>query len=122
MTAVHNYPLSTALADARAALCCPKGAPAAELAGHLLMLEMYGNEDEQAYARDFAGDMRHREDLALWLPIIMVPPRRELPPIAPVSRETPVQVIARHRRDWFGIIAASLIFGLALAQLTFGVM
>ncbi len=85
--------LSDALADARAALCFSKRAPAAELAGHLVLLEVYGNEDEQAYARDFAEDQRHRDDLALWLDVVMVPPvpkRDLLPALArPVSHARP---------------------------------
>lgn len=84
--------LSDALADAKSALLFPDHATAAELAGHLMLLEVYGDEDERAYARDFAEDQRHRDDLALWLPVIMVPqvPKRELlPKIAapePVAR------------------------------------
>jgi hypothetical protein len=85
--------LSDLLADAKSALMFPDHAPAAELAGHLMLLEVYGNEDEQAYARDFAADMRHREDLALWLDVVMVPaqPKRDLLPklAPPVSAARP---------------------------------
>jgi len=115
MTAVHTYPLSTALASAKAALCCPHGAPAAELAGHLMILEFYGTEDEQAYARDFASDMRHRDDLALWMDVVMVPPKRDLlPRLAPP--ETPAQVFHRHRKAWPMIGVASVVGAAVLMQ------
>ena len=90
--APRDATMSDLLADARAGLAVPEGATAAELAGHLMLLEVYGDEDERAYARDFAEDQRHRDDLALWLPVIMVPqvPKRDLlPKIAapePVAR------------------------------------
>lgn len=110
--APRDATLSDLLADARAGLAVPEGATAAELAGHLMLLEVYGNEDEQAYARDFAEDQRHRDDLALWLPVIMVPqvPKRDLLPkiAAPVPAARP-GFIRDRIGDVAGLAAVCLI-------------
>lgn len=110
--APRDATLSDLLADARAGLAVPEGATAAELAGHLMLLEVYGNEDERAYARDFAEDQRHRDDLALWLPVIMVPqvPKRDLLPkiAAPVPDARP-GFIRDRIGDVAGLAAVCLI-------------
>lgn len=116
--APRRVTLSDLIADARAALACPKGAPAAELAGHLMLLEVYGNEDEQAYARDFAEDMRHRDDLALWLDVVMVPPKRDaLPKIAaPMPEPSIFAALRKHG------IALVLVGGMAALAVGWAVL
>lgn len=112
--------LSDAMAEAKAALIFPDHAPAAELAGHLILLEVYGNEDEQAYARDFAADQRHRDNLALWLDVVMVPSaqkRDALPALAAPVTKRPGFI----RGELVGVLGLAVICAACWALLKVGV-
>jgi len=100
--ALYDYPMSRARFDARAALTSPKGRSAAELAGHVVLLQLSGEYRDECMARDF---LREYEGGALGLYLDSRAPQPE----------TPLQVAKRHRKDFpliglYGLIGAGVCF------------
>jgi hypothetical protein len=114
MTAIHDFPTSAAIHEAKAALASPHGRSKAELAGHILILDCYGTKEDAANARDFAASQPYRDDLALWLDIALAP-------ACPTAEESPDVTIANviRRNGLLRSIAGGVsVVGLAWLLLT----
>ncbi len=106
MTPLYDFPMSAAIHAARVALADPAGRTAAELAGHLALLQVSAEPRDNALAEQFWND---HPSSALGLYLAPVPDETE-------PDETPAEVFHRHRKDFpaiglYGVIGACLILG-----------
>jgi hypothetical protein len=111
MAAIHDFPVSAAIHDARAALASPRGRSNAEMAGHIFVLDWHGTKEDAINARDFAASQPYRDDLALWLDIALAP---DCPP----AEETPRDVATRHADCWPEIVLCASVLAVVMLAIS----
>jgi hypothetical protein len=99
--ALYDFPISRQIIDARVAVAKPSGRTCAEMAGHIVMLQLSGEHRDEVLAQDFLRD--HAGDHAL-MSYLDMKPQLGIPVTVPP--ETPATVFARHAHRW-----PALIFG-----------